>query len=394
MRTLEKYLIVAYFFLCPLEIALNIVFTSTTKYIGVLMIAVYLMKLLYGMDLKLNITRHVGSLLLWIASCALTFIWGSVSTKTYGYMITYLEMSVMVIICTYEKWSSDEISLFTATYCIGSVVTAGAVILLGGAKFYGRETIEIFGQYCDPNQLAANIVPGTVILIHYLTSTKTKFFVRLISLPALLLSVYAVLITASRGGLLSILAALVVVILSKLSSHEIKISSGILIFMIGAIALHFLPQVASERLLKFDTYTDTYASGRSRLTIWGGLLSDFDTTWIIGHGVGSTISYFQMLYGKILGVHNTFLLVLYEVGIVGFVLFIYPYVSLIIYHFKEKNTEIVSLIVGALVSSFFLDSLNLRYLWNGLILGIMLYNINNETDEPEIYSRKKCKYFL
>ena len=41
MRSIEKYIIALYFFICPLEIALNIIFGSTAKYVGLLVLVVW-----------------------------------------------------------------------------------------------------------------------------------------------------------------------------------------------------------------------------------------------------------------------------------------------------------------------------------------------------------------
>ena len=38
MRTIEKYLIAFYFLICPIEIALHLVVTSTAKYAGLMIL--------------------------------------------------------------------------------------------------------------------------------------------------------------------------------------------------------------------------------------------------------------------------------------------------------------------------------------------------------------------
>ena len=145
------------------------------------------------------------------------------------------------------------------------------------------------------------------------------------------------------------------------------------------------------RVLDFESYTSTYANGSGRTVIWKALLSSFDIHWIWGHGVGSSISYFKEIYGKAVAVHNTFLLVLYEVGIFGFGIYFFSYVYMAIYH--RRNEALFSILIGSLISSIFLDALNQRYIWNSLILCIMQYNIETSCQINDRANCYKCKYF-
>ena len=131
--------------------------------------------------------------------------------------------------------------------------------------------------------------------------------------------------------------------------------------------------VPQQTILRLES-VDSYTTGSGRTEIWRTLLNSFDARWLIGHGVGSTVAYFNETIGNATGVHNSFLLALYESGLIGFSLFIFSFLSLLIYHIKKKNALFVALIIGAMVSSLFLDTLNLRYLWNALILGVVEYN--------------------
>ena len=140
-------------------------------------------------------------------------------------------------------------------------------------------------------------------------------------------------------------------------------------------SISLLPEGTSERLLGFSTYTDKYDNGQSRLTLWKDMFDDFDAQWFIGHGVGSSITFFQMLKGTLQGVHNTFLLVLYEVGIIGFCFWLFPYIAMLFYNISRRNHVIAGVLIAALLSSFFLDALIVRYIWNALILSIMKYEL-------------------
>ena len=378
MREIKKYLVILYMFLCPAEIALNIIFKSTTKYVGMLVLGAWLATIIYeDRDGRTNISKQVISTFIWLIYCLVSLAWGTESSYTTEYITTYLQMGLLLFICTSETWNQHESEIFIQVYLYGSIMTAVAMNFFGGNEFSGRGTIEILGKYCDSNQVAANIVPA--VLISYYKAFKENEYLqkRVFYIAVFLFTTYAVLMTSSRGGLVAIIIGIAVITTIQIRGQQLAIGQFLPIIAIAVITLQFLPLSTRQRLFNFSSYTDEYAYGGSRLTLWAYLFDDFDAQWLIGHGVGSTIPCFISKLGYESGVHNTFLLVLYEVGFVGFAFFIYPYISMIVYHYLHKNVIPCVLIIAAMVSSFFLDALNLRYLWNALIIGVVLYNIDD-----------------
>lgn len=371
MRTIEKHLIILYFFICPLEMALNIIFGSTTKYVGLLILMVWAMSIINDIELgKTEISTSVVAMIVWLIYCYFSTLWGIRSSYTKEYLTTYLLMGIFLIVCTYQIWEAGEINSFILAYCCGSLLMALLVIFAGSTEFNGRETIRILNRYCDPNQVAANILPGALISFYRLQEEK-RTLIQCLSVVCFLFCTFAVLITGSRGGLLGYISSMVTIILVRTVSGKLKIRSLVLLIFFYIVMGVGLPDTTVRRLFEFSSYTEEYAQGGNRLTLWSILLKDFDAQWIVGHGVGSTIITYIRTTGGVHGVHNTFLLVIYEVGVIGFILFIFPYVSELIYHIKRENDVYVALVIGALVCSFFLDALNLRYLWNSLMICIM-----------------------
>lgn len=393
MRIVEKYLIILYFFICPLEMALNIIFGSTTKYVGMLILAIWGMDYTFqgGKDVAIN--PQIKAIVLWLTICVVSsLMWGTHSNYTIEYITTYLQMGLFLFICQEEKWSSGEINAFIFSYWLGSLIVAFLVIFFGDAKYNGRETILLFGRYCDPNQIAANIIPGACISFWTISKNDSRLSFSIICFGALVATSYSVLLTGSRGGLLGLLAVIGLIIITGIAKQEIKFQYVVIVALIIFIIIYKNPSLLNMRAFDFDSYVDTYSNGGNRITIWKTLLKSFDAKWLVGHGVGSSIAYFYAIYQHAVSVHNTFLLVLYETGIVGFIFFIYPFLSMILYHWKRGNSIFMALIIAAMICSFFLDALNLRYIWNGLLLAIMKYNAESVSNNKVVEAEPVYKY--
>ena len=398
MRTIQRYMTALYFLICPLELVFNIVFTSSTKYIGIVLLATWSCSIIANYDnATTELTKYLVSLFVWIMYATLaTLTFGIHSSRSVDYLVTYISMGLLVFACTQVDWKPKDVDFFIFAYYVGSVIMAVLVILWGETQYVGRTSVMIFGRFSDPNQIAASIVPGAFIGLHYgiqKTGIHNKFFFY----SGMLAVAYAVLETGSRGGLLSLIIGMLIFLIVNARKGRFSIVYVLLFLVFGVVALHFLPEDTISRLLNIGSYTDSYANGDSRIDTWIKILSTFDAKWLTGHGVGSSISFYLDLTGKASGIHNTFIWVLYEVGIFGFSFFIYPFVGLLIENIRKENAIYVAILSGALVSSFFLDSLNLRYLWNGLILALIAISVDEMNHESHLYDpiserRNVCKY--
>ncbi len=398
MRTIEKYLIAFYFLICPIEIALHLVVTSTAKYAGLMILLTegcILLSRRKNMDV--NFSFGSAATLFWIAYSAITVIWANTNSLTFEYLTTYAMMGALLFACTMETWNEAEIDLFVRAYLIGSILMAFTVIFFGGGGFSDRETIIIMGSECDPNQVAANIVPGAMLSFDRFFGEKTNRKTKIISLASFVLCTYSIFQTGSRGGFAALALGVAYLLFVAFRKGAVKIWMILLAVVVGAVSVSYIPVFTEGRVLDFGSYNATYSNQLNRVIIWQKLLSTFDEQWIWGHGVGSTVNYLERAIGKVTAVHNTFLHVLFEVGFAGFSLFIFPYVTMIRRYYK-KNGALVSVLLGAMVCSFFLDALNLRYLWNGLMLCIMQYHFDiygqeQETlPQPQASPRPVCKY--
>lgn len=390
MRTIEKYLIALYFFISPFEIALHLLITSSTKYVGLMILLVegcVLLSKSRGAIITLSLSSK--SIIIWVAYCVLTLAWTSLNNYTFEYITTYILMSTLLLVSTFELWDSGTVNLFKNAYMFGSLLMAMTAVFFGGGQYLDRETIVILGKECDPNQVAANIIPGIVMFLDIGLNKNKNRLINVCGYAGTVFCIYSVFLTGSRGGFVTLAVCIITVLIIAKKNNRLSSAYIISTFVIGIIGYYYFFMQQEWRVLDFSSYTSTYANGSGRTVIWKALLSSFDIKWIWGHGVGSSISYFQDMWGKTVAVHNTFLLVLYEVGILGFGIYLFSYIYMA-FHYR-KNEVLFSVLIGSLISSFFLDALNQRYIWNSLMLCIMQYNA--ETIQPQIQARSNgCEY--
>ena len=125
MRTIEKYLIALYFFICPFEIALHLVVPSSTKYVGLMILLVEACILISKKrEAIVSLSFSSISILLWALYCVISLFWTSLNNYTYEYITTYVLMSILLIVTTLELWDLDTINIYRKAYLLGSFLIA------------------------------------------------------------------------------------------------------------------------------------------------------------------------------------------------------------------------------------------------------------------------------
>lgn len=175
----------------------------------------------------------------------------------------------------------------------------------------------VYSVFLNPNILAEYLIMLTPISVALFWNTK-KMSKKLVFLGTTGLMMLAMLLTFSRGGWLGLaFAALVFVILV-----EKKLLLSIIPISIGAVYL--LPDTILNRITSIGNLTDS--SNSYRLQLWnitGKVIKDH---WKVGVGFGH-LPFKQTFetYTRTMPTfhaHNTFLQVLAETGLVGFLVFL------------------------------------------------------------------------
>jgi len=233
----------------------------------------------------------------------------------------------------------DEKSINNLLFAlVGVLIVFLSITLLSsfGVLSVGRVTVDerwgrTTGAFSEPNQFAAYVVLFMPLLFVFFRQTHSKLMKVFFAL-GLFAAAYVVLLTGSRGGIVSLTVAVGVYYL--LSSRHVlarSVLNLIGVYMAAFVGLFLVslilpPETVAGLISRFtgefenEVATD-YSSGR--LTIWALALKQFVHYPLFGTGWRTFIPIFGA------NSHNDYILFLVTTGIVGFCLYILVYVRLL-----------------------------------------------------------------
>lgn len=267
---------------------------------------------------------------------------------------------------------------------IFGVVCAAAVVALGllpdiysyiGEKneFIGEVNLNRFaGMYGDPNYFAVNVIISLclTVLLYHRGIIKALFGLAL----AAALVTFAIM-TYSKSALLMLLLPLVLLLYSRIKNRRYfalaVVSVAAVVILLGALAGKF--SFLDPILTRFDEASNVndFTSGRSE--IWRSYIDYFlenPIALFLGKGLGA-----PLVNGH--GAHNTYIDVLYYLGLVGGVLLIALLFALsrCVANDTRKNLLNYSVLLTILVMYFFLSEIFYFDVAFHILLAIMAINL-------------------
>ena len=302
----------------------------------------------------------------------------------------WLVAGVIVLVISTVLTDRRHLRLAVGSFVLGAVVSV-VLGFVGGSVTPANPSdaiaTRVGGGSGDPNFLAAGLVPA-IVLAFALAAGSRRLAVRWAVLPTVTLLMVGLMASQSRGGLVAAaVAAAASLVVAK--RGRVWVVVGLLWVVGAAIAWYATDPVAWERVSNFDE-----SSGRSELWAVGwrmwqdnpvvgvGLQGFADHAGSYAQALGP-LRYAQFITEQDYVVHNSFLELLAETGIVGFTL--YLSVVVIALHCAWRaagrferlgDTAMASLsravIVGALAmltAAFFISGQTDRRLWVLLAFG-------------------------
>lgn len=221
--------------------------------------------------------------------------------------------------------------------------------------YYIHSRIAIFGTSLDPNFVGLPYVMGSILLLEAILSSKTK----IVFLFFYLIVWITILFTASRGTFISATLGSVCFFLLFITKSNISFSKKLILsFLTVIICVSILDFVSLnmedywERAMDFGGDD----SDNGRLKQWFVAMKEFEEHPLLGVGLTGMYD----LYGIV--THNTYLALLSETGILGFVLFM-VFVVVLLKKTKSYSYGMLSAMLGVLIHIAFLDALDNRCLW-------------------------------
>jgi O-antigen ligase len=218
------------------------------------------------------------------------------------------------------------------------------------------------------NQAASLLLPLAIAATRALSGSRNS---RLANGVASALMILAVVMTGSRGGLLSTVVVLALVLFLSPARRALRIGLAVTATVLLAVVLVLQPAGIGTRQV------DRQANSSGRTDIWSVGLHACQVYCVAGAGWGGFPSVYEeelasvpdaniMERGTAFEPHNIFLLAVIQVGVVGLLLTILG-LGLALAGALRLPSALrappVAALVGTLVSSFFLSNMQFKFFW-------------------------------
>ena len=394
--TFTKVVLYIYFALSIFEPYLNGLLGSLTKYY----IFFTMLVLIYQFQWKLYPNRLSKAMTLWLVLKFISLLWSQDYATPRLHLISQLGMVMFLFVLLSYDYEDATLDWIETTYWVSSGIV-GLLSMFFSRSYLGvvasRQVLVIAGVEIDPNNQASLLMVGICVsLINLFFKKKWK----IISALILLVNIYGCFLTGSRAALATIVVAVFFCILlpdekkgfTKVVGRIILLA---VIIVVTLILAQKLSPVIYNRLFNLQGYAG--GSGRSSqwANVWRAYIKDpLSIMFGLGWGTATTLTGEFAQNGTNLGVHNTFLTMLCDVGLIGTLIFMLPIFSMISKLVRRRIHFPVMLVIVQFVPAFFIDAINKRFFWNAIfILGMYYYHyvVNAEEDIGTYYSYSRTE---
>lgn len=303
----------------------------------------------------------------------------------------FLFLSYLGVIFFYSIIKGDDYSLKKSLYFL----TIGSLFVnLRNIYHYflnNDGSLRFSGIAEQPNSLGLLSATLSIIILVYIKIYGQKFDYKekVVVYLSIFLCLIFLLLSGSRGSLLSVLIPFLYMYMNykkifklKYSLYLICIISLFYIFWEEIYKLTFfqrvllLPQALGINIFNNLEVSDEFsaASDDSRLDIFNLVFSNFQQSPFLGHGISSFKYFSDYVYA-----HNSFLEILFSMGLVGIFLYYAPLFYVLYKSFLFKNTKynqsIKALFLFLMVSGISIPSFQSKTHFLVLFLYLSLYGI-------------------
>lgn len=353
-------LISLYFFLSPMEDILNVGFGTILKYLAIIIVIFVLSN--YKQYLKIDF--FLKSSIYFIVLAWFSVAWSISKSTTIDRNTAYTLLPALLCVILILNFTEKERAFLDRAIVLGGLVTAIYIFATQGIGGMLTERL-IISDTSDPNGLAGNLLLSLAVAAKLFTETRRGLW-KAISAVAVIAVLSICMFTVSRGAFVSILAMILILFIYSPSKNKLKLILYISIgsYLIITILPTLVPMSFYTRIFSLESYLRE-TEGGARSVIWRYCIVD-----ILPHslpfGLGAGCSPIALLpyMGYASGVHNLYLNMLLEYGILGLPVFVLFLWKLIAMCRRNKNIFALCALAGVLVSSFFLDTFAKKYLWN------------------------------
>lgn len=267
---------------------------------------------------------HVLAVLFWSWTALTLFIWHSGERLPFKFW-TYGQLILMLWMIWELAPSEQRVRGLMTAFIFGAYVASFETFRVYRREFGALRRFSAGGL--DGNDLAM-MLSLALPMAWYLGMTYRQPLLRWACRAYIPIGVLTVGLTGSRGGMLATSVALSIIPLSmtRLSPGRI-VTAVLMLAAAGVLAVVYVPKTLIERLATTGTEVEGGSFG-GRGKLWRAGLEKFPENPVFGYGIGGYKAAITPKLGPAAQVaHNSYLSVLVETGVVGFVLYISMFIA-------------------------------------------------------------------
>ena len=401
---------------------------ATELLLGVifLLIIILALKQIRIAGIKTKIQKLDILLILFFVFCSLSIIWSINAFLSWQYLVVLMEALALLYLASRIGWNFTKLAVafsasafmqaciaiyqFSTQTVIGNkwlgmasqfVEDGGVSVIEGSGRW-----LRAYGSLSHPNMLGGFLVVGLLFLIGLLFDYQRKYYnppwrinyklvlSALCLFSSLVIITYGLLLSFSRSAWLGLIIAILfiwIVLFWQKQKRLLWFFLKINIVILMVVAL-FVANYGNLLFSRFDTSSRLEAQSITERQVgWQESLDIIQSNPLLGVGLGTyTVSLYDLDSSQssyyYQPVHNVDLLVMSELGIIGWLLLTITIIYLLYLIFRkygrEMNTEtllilasfIVLLIIG--IFDHYLWSLYFGLMFSFLIIGLLVNKIN------------------
>lgn len=323
-------------------------------------------------------------LIFWLIYCVISGAWANSFYWWQYFLKIYISQFAFAFILGQLPEDIVDLNMVKRGLAIGVTIAAFLIIFMPTSSTYieGRRTIILWGANMDPNILSAVFIMGFYSILDLQTrSQKEAMINKIVSYFAEIIIIIGIIYTGSRGGLISLIISLGILLLCLLKKGENEQRKRIYLFLfficiLVVLLLVFIPeQYLASRFSWTNLFgLNDYQNGaHNRYTIWMRAWKLFKKNPLFGYGCGNFYDAIATVYIECAS-HNLIVLLLVEYGILGSM----PFFVFLFLTFRNLcrsgHPIMVAMFVAVLVISLSLDSLPYKYFWVTLVFSYLEIN--------------------
>lgn len=281
-----------------------------------------------------------------------------------GMLVKTMALILFSLFITGTSVTKNEELLIRKTFQWSTFFYAVLIIrscLLAGDDRYHHADIMLFGTNFDPNFIGLPLVAASVLFLDDILRKGKK----LLCAAAFATIVVAILYTSSRGNMLCLSIGVIGCFLLYLNSKNIsnakKLTWIAFILLAVPVILELIIEFFPDHWARMTDFGEGADNGR--LDNWSRALQMFVRSPIWGNG------YLAMSIGGLHVAHNTYLALLCETGLIGFILYA-SFLCRLFFKVYRYDRILAVMLFSMYVQMAFLDTISNRPVW--AVLGWMI----------------------